>query len=50
VSNIRLIDTNKAEVKGKYYMGMLHAFGGTFSLEKADGKWKISREKVHWEA
>lgn len=36
----------KAEVHGGYYEGPLDAAGSVYTVEKLDGKWKITGEKL----
>lgn len=50
VSGLKLLGAGKAEVKGRVLKGRLWGYGGTFILEKADGRWKISEEVRHWES
>jgi hypothetical protein len=50
VSGLKLLDAGKAEMKGRVMKGRLWGYGGTFIVEKADGRWKISEEVRHWES
>jgi hypothetical protein len=50
VRGLKSIDAGKAEVRGSVFRGRLWGYGGTFIVEKADGRWKILEEVIHWEA
>jgi hypothetical protein len=50
VSGMKILDAGKAEVKGRVFKGRLWGYGGTFTVEKVDGRWKSLKEVSHWEA
>jgi hypothetical protein len=50
VSDLKLLGAGKAEVEGGVVKGRLWGYGGTFVVEKSDGRWKILKEVSHWDS
>ena len=48
VSKITWFGESKVEVFGGYYVGYLNSSGGTYYLEKKDGKWIVVGYKERW--
>jgi hypothetical protein len=45
---IKWVSDTEAEISGGYYEAGLSASGNTYYLKKADGKWKVIKNVMHW--
>jgi hypothetical protein len=46
--SIQWISETEVEVEGSFYAGMLYARGYTYTVKKAEGKWKVTKSKQTW--
>ena len=48
VVTIKRVSKTKVEVSGGYYEAGLSSSGNTYFVEKKDGKWIVTSDKMHW--
>lgn len=48
VITIKRVSETKVEVSGGYYEGNLSSSGNSYFVEKKDGKWVVTGERMHW--
>lgn len=48
ITRIAWLDANTAEVEGGYYEAGLSASGNTYRVERRDGKWVVTGDKMNW--
>ncbi len=48
VGAIKRVSETKVEVSGGYYEAGLSSSGNTYFVEKKDGKWVVTEDKMHW--
>ena len=48
VTTIKWSSETEAEVDGGYHEHGLSASGNTYTLKKENGKWKVTKDKMHW--
>jgi hypothetical protein len=48
LSGVKRLSASKGEVQGRVFKGRLWGYGGTFIVEKTDGRWKISDQVSRW--
>jgi hypothetical protein len=48
VGTIKRVSKTKVEVSGGYYEAGLSSSGNTYFVEKKDGKWTVTGNKMHW--
>lgn len=48
VDAVRRIDADHAEVDGGYYEAGLSASGNTYTLERKNGRWVVTKDVMHW--
>lgn len=45
---IRWVSDTEAEISGGYYEAGLSASGNTYHLKKVGGRWKVTKDVMHW--
>ena len=48
IDGITFADAEHARVEGGYYEASLSASGNTYTLEKKNGKWIVTKDVMHW--
>lgn len=48
VTKIKRITESKVEVEGGYYEAGLSSSGNTYTVEKKDGIWVVTKNKLNW--
>jgi hypothetical protein len=48
VTSIAWLDGDTAEVEGGYYEGGLSASGNTYRVQRVDGAWKVTGDRMKW--
>jgi hypothetical protein len=48
LESVRCSGESSCEVNGGYYEGNLSSSGNTYTLEKRDGKWVVTKDVMNW--
>jgi hypothetical protein len=48
VTDIAFLGADTAEVSGGYYEAGLSASGNTYIVQRSNGKWKVTKDQMHW--
>src|SRR5262245_19236974 len=47
-TTIKWISATEVEVSGGYYEAELSSSGNTYTVKNADGKWRVTKDKMNW--